>query len=154
MLRGARWLLRNSFFGVSTGYLGAHFVALVASASGRWHGSWTAVGNAHDVSGGRPEIRRGKSAETAGTTVGRSLPTYLPTYLPVGNREIERERFSAKFTSWVNKVCSKNPERGFLAVANGISCRTWVWILACFVRAARVETQRGHQITCTVHQMS
>ena len=33
---------------------------------------------AHDVSGGRPEIRRGKSAGTAVTTVGRSLPTYLP----------------------------------------------------------------------------
>ena len=32
------------------------------------------VEGAHDVSGGHPEIRRGKSEVTAVTTVGRSLP--------------------------------------------------------------------------------
>ena len=37
------------------------------------------VEGAHDDSGGRPEIRRGKSEVTAVTTVGRPLPTYLPT---------------------------------------------------------------------------
>ena len=39
------------------------------------------VEGAHDVSGGHPEIRRGKSEVTAVTTVGRSLP-YPTLYFP------------------------------------------------------------------------
>ena len=44
------------------------------------------VEGAHDVSGGRPEIRRGKSEVTAVTTVGRPLPTYLPKCAKIAAR--------------------------------------------------------------------